>query len=169
MTTVEPIKRGRVRKRLAAILLLLVLCAAGLAASGFWWLNRPMPFAGDSAELAIELGTPPREIAQGWVSAGVQVSPTLLYEWFRWSGQARKIRAGSYEIERGTTPMGLLNKLVRGDETMAVVRLIEGWTFRQFRAELAKADSLKSTIGALTDAQVMDLLGDASPSPEGRF
>ena len=27
-------------------------------------------------------------------------SPLLLYEWFRWSGQARQIRAGSYEIGR---------------------------------------------------------------------
>ena len=31
--------------------------------------------------------------------------PLLLYEWFRWSGQARQIRAGSYEIGAGTTPI----------------------------------------------------------------
>ena len=33
----------------------------------------------------------------------------------------------------------LLDKMVRGDETLAAVRLIEGWTFRQIRAELARA------------------------------
>ena len=71
--------------------------------------------------------------------AGVRPSPLLLYEWFRWSGQARQIRAGSYEIGAGTTPIGLLDKMVRGDETLAAVRFTEGWTFRQIRAELAQA------------------------------
>lgn len=154
-------------RRVFAVLLLTLLAAA--AAAG-WWLNRPLDLAAESVELSIEPGTPPREIAQAWVQSGVQASPLLLYEWFRWSGQARKIRAGSYEIGRGVTPVALLNKMVRGDETLATVRLIEGWTFRQFRAELAKADALKPTTASMTDAQVMAALG-APPglSPEGRF
>ncbi len=147
----------------------LVLAVAGVAAAATWWLNRPMPLAAESVELSIEAGTAPREIAQGWVQGGVQVSPVLLYEWFRWSGQARKIRAGSYEIVRGTTPRGLLRKMVRGDETLATVRLIEGWTFRQFRAELAKADTLKPTTTDMTDAQIMAELGAPGVAPEGRF
>ncbi len=151
----------------AALSLLLVLGAAGGAA---WWLNRPLDLAVESVEVSIEPGTPPREIAQAWVRSGVQASPLLLYEWFRWSGQARKIRAGSYEIGRGVTPMALLNKMVRGDEMLAVVRLIEGWTFRQFRAELAKAEALKPTTASMSDEQVMAALGaPVGVSPEGRF
>jgi UPF0755 protein len=48
--------------------------------------------------------------------------------------------------------------------------LIEGWTFRQFRAELAKADSLKPTSASMSDEQIMQALG-APPGvmPEGRF
>jgi UPF0755 protein len=153
--------------RVVAALVLLVLAA--VAGGAAWWLNRPLDLASDPVELSIELGTAPREIAQGWVQAGVRVSPLLLYEWFRWSGQARKIRAGSYEINRGVTPISLLNKMVRGDETLAVVRLIDGWTFRQFRAELAKADSLKPTTAALTDEQIMEALGAPGVSAEGRF
>src|SRR3954454_19745903 len=109
---------------------LLLLLGIGFAAGAYWWLNRPLPLAADTVELSIEFGTPPRDIAQGWVGAGVQTSPALLYQWFRWSGQARHIRAGSYEIGRDTTPIALLNKMVRGDETLAVVRFNEGWTFR---------------------------------------
>jgi UPF0755 protein len=153
-------------RALAALALLAVFAAAGLSA---WWLNKPLTLSADSVEVSIELGTPPREIAQAWVQAGVQTSPTLLYEWFRWSGQSRKIRAGSYEIGPGTTPIALLNKMVRGDETLAVVRLIEGWTFQQFRAELAKADSLKPTTATLTDEQIMQALGAPGVAPEGRF
>ena len=157
-------------KFLRALVLLVLLSIVALGGAAFWWLNQPLPLAADSAEVSVELGTPPREIAQQWVQAGVQASPVLLYEWFRWSGQARKIRAGSYEIGRAVTPIGLLKKMVRGDETLAVVRLIDGWTFRQFRAELAKADALKPTTAALTDDQIMVIVG-APPgqSPEGRF
>jgi len=148
----------------------MLLLAAGVAAgAGAWWLNRPLDLASDSVELSIELGTSPRDIAQAWVQAGVRTSPRLLFEWFRWSGQSRKIRAGSYEIGPGVTPMALLNKMVRGDETLAVVRLIEGWTFRQFRAELAKADALKPTTAGLTDEQLMQALGAPGIFPEGRF
>jgi UPF0755 protein len=151
---------------LVSVMLLAAIGAAGAAA---WWLNRPLPLSADTVEVDIELGTAPRDIAQAWVQAGVQTSWLLLYEWFRWSGQARKIRAGSYEIGPGTTPISLLNKMVRGDETLAVVRLIDGWTFRQFRGELAKADSLKPTTSGMSDTQVMAALGEPGVSAEGRF
>ena len=156
-------------KWLVRIILLAVL-AGGAAAGGVaWWLQQPLPLASDSVELSIEQGELPRDIAQGWVKAGVQAPPWALYQWFRWSGQAKRIRAGSYEIGRGTTPVTLLEKMVRGDETLATVRLIEGWTFRQFRAELAKADSLKPTTAAMSDAQVMEAIGSPGQLPEGRF
>jgi UPF0755 protein len=93
----------------------------------------------------------------------------LLYEWFRWSGRARQIKAGSYEIGAGTTPIRLLDKMVRGDETLAAVRFNEGWTFRQIRAELARAESLKPSTASLSDGEVMTALGAAGVSPEGRF
>jgi len=147
----------------------LILAAAALAGGSAWWLNRPMSLSADSVELSIELGTSPREIAQAWVQAGVQEPADFLYQWFRWSGDSRKIRAGSYEIGRGVTPIDLLNKMVRGDQTLAVVRLIEGWTFRQFRAELAKADALKPTTAAMTDAELMQAIGAPGVLPEGRF
>ena len=135
-----------------------------------WWLQRPLPLAAETVELSIEPGTSPREIAQAWVDAGVQTSPLLLYEWFRWSGQARRIRAGSYEIDRNVSPRQLLQKMVRGDETLATARLIEGWTFRQFRAELARAEGLKPTHGRrCPTTQLMAALGAPGVAPEGRF
>ena len=156
-------------KALRSLLIVVLLLAAAVAAGAAWWLNQPLPLSAESVELSIELGTSPRDIAQAWVQAGVQAPPLLLYQWFRWSGQSRKIRAGSYEINAGTTPIKLLDKMVRGDETLSTVRLIEGWTFRQFRAELAKADALKPTTAALSDEEVMAALGAPGVAPEGRF
>jgi len=156
--------------RFARVLVLVVLAATVAAVSlAAAWLTRPLALAGETAEVSIEPGRSPREIADAWVRAGVQTSPLLLYQWFRWSGRSRQIRAGSYEIGAGTTPIRLLDKMVRGDETLAVVRFTEGWTFRQIRAELAHAEGLKQTIATMSDADLMSALGAAGVSPEGRF
>jgi len=151
------------------LLVVLVLLGVAAAAALYAWLERPLALAADTVEVSIEPGTPPREIARLWVEAGVQASPLLLYEWFRWSGQARRIRAGSYEIDRGTTPVALLRKMVRGDETLATVRFNEGWTFRQMRAELARAEALKATTASMSATEIMQAIGAPGVSPEGRF
>jgi len=156
-------------KFLRRLLLLAVLAAAGAGAAVVWWLEQPLELAADSVEVSIEPKTTPRDVAYAWVQAGVKANPILLYEWFRWSGQARKIRAGSYEVERGVTPRTLLNKMVRGDEVMATVRLIEGWTFKQFRAELARAPDLKQTTAAMSETELMAAIGAPGIAAEGRF
>jgi UPF0755 protein len=154
---------------LAAALVALLLAAVGLAGAAWWWVDRPLPLAGATAELSVESGTTPRDIAQAWVQAGVQSPPSLLYAWFRVSGQARRIRAGSYEIDAGTSPRRLLAKMVQGEETLEQVRFIEGWTLRQVRAELARAPALKPTSAGLSDAELMTALGAPGVTGEGRF
>jgi UPF0755 protein len=156
-------------KRLASLLAVLLLGVAAIAGLAAWWLNQPLRLVADSVELSIEAGTPPREVANAWVRAGVDCPPSWLYAWFRLSGEARRIRAGSYEIDRATSPRALLAKLVQGDETLERVRLIEGWTFRQWRAELARAPQLKPASAGLSDAQLLAAVGIETTSPEGRF
>ena len=95
--------------KILAILLFSLLFAGAWAS---WWLLTPLRLASDSVELSIEPGNSPREVASAWVNAGVQSDPRLLYQWFRWSGQSRLIRAGSYEIHRGESAMQLLQKMV---------------------------------------------------------
>ena len=148
-------------------LLLLVVVAAG--AGVMWWLQAPLSLSAPAVELSIEAGSSPREVAQAWVTAGVQEDARLLYQWFRWSGQARLIRAGSYEIHQGATPRELLNKMVRGDEVLEQLRLIEGWTFKQVRAAMAKSPALKPTTQGISEAELMGLLGAAGLAAEGQF
>jgi UPF0755 protein len=153
-------------RRLFLLILLGVLLLGGAVA---WWIHQPLKLAADSVEVSIEPRTSPKDVAQAWVQAGVQADAFLLYEWFRWSGQARKIRAGSYEIGRGVTPRSLLEKMVKGDEVMSTVRLIEGWTFRQFRAELARAPTLKQSTAAMNESELMAAIGAPGQPAEGRF
>ena len=162
-------RRSKGFRLLLSALAALLLLALATAAAVLWWLERPLPLSAPTAELSIEAGTAPRDIAQAWVDAGVQISPRLLYAWFRWSGQARRIRAGSYEIDAGTSPRQLLSKMVQGDEALEQVRFIEGWTLRQLRAELARAPQLKAASAAMSEAELMTAVGAPGQPAEGRF
>ncbi len=147
-------------------MVLLALLAAG---AGAWWLNAPMPMGDAALELEVEPGTTPRSVARSVQAAGVKVDARLLYAWFRLSGQDRQIRAGNYELLPGTTPRSLLQKLVRGEESLRALTLVEGWNFRQVRAALAADDSLKHDSAALSDADLMAQLERPGVHPEGRF
>jgi UPF0755 protein len=153
-------------RRLFTLIVVLAALAGGAAV---WWLNQSLSMRADTVDLSVEPGTSVRGIAQAVSDAGVQVNPGLLYWWFRLSGDARQIKAGSYEIERGATPRTLLLKLVRGDEALRAVTLVEGWTFTQVRAALLKAEQLKPDTQGLAPDSIMTTLGKPGIHPEGRF
>ena len=147
-------------------MVLLALLAAG---AGAWWLNAPLPMGNAALELEVEPGTTPRGVARSVEAAGVRVDARLLYAWFRLSGQDRQIRAGNYELPPGTTPRSLLQKLVRGEESLRALTLVEGWNFRQVRAALAADESLRHDSAALSEADLMAQLERPGVHPEGRF
>ena len=152
------------------LFLAFVLAAAlGLGYGVYAWVNGPLELSADSIDLSIEPGSNPRDVALQVQQAGVTVDPALLYWWFRLSGQARQIKAGSYELERGTNPANLLSKLVRGEEALRSVTLVEGWNLRQLREALKKADQLKPLTAELTSDELMQQVGKPGVAAEGRF
>ena len=151
---------------LIALVFAFILGATGW---GYHWLTSPLAMRNAPADLSIEPGTGAREIAADTAKAGVDVNPSLLYWWFRISGDSRKIKAGSYEIEAGTTPRSLLHKLVQGDEALRSLTLVEGWNIRQVRAALRKADQLKPLTQAMSDEELMSSIGKPGVHPEGQF
>ncbi len=157
------------RRFLLTVFLLVSLSLLGAGGWALWWVYRPLRLPAPTVDLSIEPGTLPRGVAQAVHDAGVDVDPDLLYWWFRFSGQARQIKAGSYELEAGITPHRLLAKLARGEESLRAVTLVEGWNFRQVRAALANEDVLKPDTRGLTDEALMNLLGRPGVHPEGRF
>lgn len=141
----------------------------GVAGAGYLWLNHEFVLPSATVDLSIEPGFSGRDIANAVQEAGVSVNPGLLYAWFRVSGVARQIKAGSYELDRQTTPRSLLQKLVRGEESLRSVTLVEGWTFRQVREALAKAEQLKPESQGLGPTDIMTQLGKLGTTAEGRF
>jgi UPF0755 protein len=59
--------------------------------------------------------------------------------------------------------------MVKGDEVMARVQLIEGWTFARWRQALSRASGLAPITQGWTDTQIMAALGVPNEHPEGRF
>lgn len=158
-----------VRRWLMTFLGVLTLSTILVWGAGYLWLAQPIHPHGPSLDLTVEPGTKPRGVAQAVIDSGTQTSADLLFVWFRLSGQARLIKAGSYEITNTTTPRSLLLMLTRGEESLRTVTLVEGWNFRQLRQALAKADQLKQDSKDWSDSEFMSRLGRPGIHPEGRF
>ena len=160
----------RAFSRLLTFALLVIALAIGAAA---WWLHNPMglnlPAGSQVLELEIEPGMRAAQVAEAVVASGADVNVELLQLWFRLSGQARQIKAGSYEIVPGTTPRSLISMVVRGDQTLKSVTLVEGWSFTQVRAALQKAELLAPDSIGLKPEMIMQKLGKPGMHPEGRF
>ncbi len=148
---------------------LFVVLVALAGAGAVWWLNHGLRLSSETVDLSVEAGTSARGVVQVVVDSGVDTNPLLLYWWFRLSGDSRQIKAGSYEISRGATPRSLLDKLVQGDEALRAVTLVEGWTFKQVRSALSKAEQLGQETYLLEPDLIMKALGRPGVHPEGRF
>ena len=123
------------------------------------WVLRDLPLAREVVELTIEPGTSVRGIAQNSVDSGIEVNPSVLYWFIRLSGQSRLLRAGSYEVKNGESAWDLLQKLSRGEESLQALVLVEGWTFRQFRAALDRSEHLQHLTRGQSDEAIMAQLG----------
>jgi UPF0755 protein len=160
--------------RLLKLLLALTILGLGAAAAGAWWLQRPLQMPDTvSAEAPLEVtiapGSSARSVADTVVNAGVQGPSVLLYAWFRLSGESRQIKAGSYELAPGTTPASLLSKLVRGEQALRSLTLLEGWNIRQVLQAVRSSPDLKQDIDGLSMADLMARIGYPGRHPEGRF
>ena len=162
----------RANSRLKNVLLLLVTAGLLTAGAGLWWIHQPLPLKLEAGATALDLEIEPgnaNQAAAAVVASGADVPVRALQWWFRLSGQARLIKAGSYEITPGSTPRSVLKMLVRGDQTLRSVTLVEGWTFTQVRAALQKAEKLGQETSGLDAQTIMKMIDKPDIHPEGRF
>lgn len=161
------------RRVFTSLLILIFAGALLLFGAALWWIHEPIPLrlspGSQVVDLEIEPGTRASSVADVIVASGADVPAIFLQAWFRLSGQARLIKAGSYELAPGTTPRKLLSMLVRGDQALKSVTLVEGWTFNQVRAALQKAEQLAPDTQGLAPEIIMQKLGKPGVHPEGRF
>jgi UPF0755 protein len=154
---------------LKALIFLVFLALLAAAGYGAWYVTTPI----QTARLPLEFDIPPGSRFRGATAelerAGIHVRRYEFEALARLLGRERDLKAGSYELTRAVTPLELLDKLTRGDVTQAEVKLIEGWTFAQFRSALDASPHLKHDTTGLEDAQILARLEAAEAHPEGLF
>jgi UPF0755 protein len=151
------------------ILLALILAFLAAIAGAAWITARQLPMRDPPVAFSIPPGASLRAAAQSIESAGIDVPAWQLELLGRVLGRSAKIKAGSYEVTQALTALDLLDKLTRGDVTQGEIVLVEGKTFRQFRAALNEHPDLVHDSLPLSDAQILARLGVKEPHPEGLF
>ena len=142
-----------------------------LAAGGYgaWYLSSPLAVAQLPVEVEIPRGASLRVAVERLEKAGIKVRPTQFELLARTFGRSRDLKAGNYQFSAAMTPVELLEKLTRGDVTQAELRLIEGWTFQQFRAALDASPDLRHDTQGLADPEILKRIQAAEGHPEGLF
>jgi UPF0755 protein len=150
----------------------IVLLLVPLLAIGGWCAYYPfsqLELKTSPVSFTISTGSSLRAATQQMVQAGVLDAALPFEVLTRLLGDPKNIKAGNYEVESGVTPLGLMNKLTRGDSTAVPITFVEGWTFRQMRRALDEHPGLKHETQGLSEAEILQRLGVQHPSAEGLF
>lgn len=154
-------------RTLRFLLLFCFITVLGLAGAGYWWANSPLVLRSVNVEFRILPGSGLRAIATQVADAGVEIRPEALVMLGKVMRTETTIKAGSYAISPGITPLGLLRKLTSGDVSQAEIKLIEGWTFRQWREKLDAHPDLRHDTRGLGEDEILRRLEVAAPRLEG--
>lgn len=154
------------RNIFVGIIILAIAAGAGMA----FWAKQPITNPGTpSIAFSIKPGSGVNSSTRQIASAGIPVNPTLLSVLARVVGKSTKLKAGNYELKPGTTPLALINQLVRGEFAQESLVIIEGWTFRQMREAIALHPSLKHDTVQLSDKEILAAVAPDYSMPEGLF
>ena len=144
--------------------------AAALGFLGWmgYFATQPLALQASPLDFTVKAGSTLRSASRQIEEAGVAMPAWQFTLLGRALGKAAEIKAGSYQLAEGVTPLKLLEKLTRGDVTQAEIVLLEGWAFRQMRAALDTHAHVRHDTAGLTERQIMEKLG-AEGAAEGRF
>ena len=157
------------RKHLLQLLLLAVVVSSLLVAAATWVVSSPITLRSGPVDFTIAPGSSMRVAANTVAAAGAELDPRILIVLGKLLRVDTSIKAGSYEIAAGITPLELLQKLTRGDVTQAELAFIEGWTFRQMRERLDAHPDLRHDTAGLPESEIMALIGAPNAAAEGLF
>lgn len=150
-------------------------CGVLAAVAGWLWndlqsnLDQPITLDAASELFVIERGSSVSALASRFAGAGWIKHPHYLRFEARRLGIGGRIQAGLYEIPDGATPRELLRKFVAGDIKTFTITFIEGMTFREMRAVLARHPQLKQTLHEFDTSELLAQVAPGLDHPEGWF
>lgn len=117
----------------------------------------------------IKSGSNIKTIAQDLTMQKIIDDPWLFILLAKLKGVETRVRAGEYRLEAGQTPETLLETFAKGSSIQYSFTVIEGWSFRQMLAALARDPIIESRLDGKSNAEIMDLIGYPEQHPEGMF
>jgi UPF0755 protein len=143
-----------------------LLCFAGWL---FMYAKTPLNLSPQAQEISIKPKSGLRSIANQLVEQKVISSALPFVILAKIMQKESELQAGDYTVNKNVSPYQLMLSLNHGKSTQGSITFIEGKTFKQMRAKLAKNDAVRSTISDLTDAEVMLAVGNGEKHAEGWF
>jgi UPF0755 protein len=155
--------------RLKLLFLLASAAAFGFCGWIIWFALSPIALTAPTVDFSILPGSTLRGATRQIVEAGVPMPEWKFNLLARANGASAGIKAGSYQVSAGITPILLVRKIVRGEYAQADILFVEGWTFREMREAMNAHVDLKHDSAALSEADIMARLGAPGIVAEGNF
>ena len=160
-----------IRKLMQLLAVALLAAVLGLAAAG-WQLKRALdqPLQLE-AERLLEVvpGDTPGGLLNRLQAEGVLDGAFWLRLYWRFNLTGQALHSGEYRLLPEQRARDLLGLWQRAEVVQYSLTLVEGWSFRQVRAAIARQEALEQNLAELSDKALMDRLGMPGISPEGRF
>jgi len=132
-----------------------------------WYGNRPLQIEPLPKTLNVTPGTNLRSLSTMLEREGVVRNAQVFWLLGRVLGKAGTLKVGVYTLDRPITPLELYTKIQRGEVSQAIVQFIEGWNWREVRAELAAQPLLKNDSAGMSDAEILQSIGAEESHIEG--
>lgn len=154
-------------RQLFKFLVFCFLLLAVVAGAFWWWANQPLALRVSPLDFRVAPGSSFRSAIGQMQAAGVDVQSLPMALLARIGKAETAIKAGSYSVNRGVTPLQLLAKLTKGEVTQGELTLVEGWTFRQWRARMDRHPDLRHETTGLPETEIAARLGLAGTRIDG--
>lgn len=165
----SPIRPESMNRILVVLIALGLIVATGAGLAWHQYTTAPLTLPESPMRLRVERGASLASVGASLRAQGVDLPAWKLSVAARLRGDAHTIKAGVYELVAPITLAGLLHMLVRGDVLLFDLTVVEGWTFVQMRAALARHPELRHDSAQVSDAVILQKIGAAETHPEGLF
>lgn len=150
----------------------LIFSVIALIGGSFWlyhYAKTQLNLSPLAQEITIKPNSGLKSIANQLVAQNVIPNAWPFVLLVRLVGKQAYLQAGDYTLIKNVSPYQLILSLNHGKSTQGSITFIEGKTFLQMRAKLAKNDAVKNTISDLSDNEVMRVVGSSESHAEGLF
>ena len=132
------------------------------------FLNAPLNIS-TSLIFTIDSGSSFKDLNKKLKSYDILDKPYYFEFYARYSGYAKKIQSGEYQLSPGLTPIKIINIFVSGDVVQHSITLLEGWTIRDIKNEILSNKVLIKNLVDYSSASLSKKIRITESNVEGLF